>query len=591
MNAELLSEIVEWTGEVSSIGYWSFDPESGHLSWSDQTFRILGYAPGTVVPTYELIRNTLRIDEREAFDAGVQTAQTQEKLYVIERAITTHSGIAKRIRVMGRMRRETDDQPALLVGMIQDISHERARQQTLGTALQWLETASEIARLGYWYLDVAHQTLEWSEEVYRIHGYEPGAFTPLLDMAIEAYHPDDRDRIAEAVRRGQESGDSWSLHARLLRSDGSQRQVMASGRPMYDEGRPVALFGVIQDVTAQQEQLANDRLFVSLVTKTPEGICITDADGACQWMNRSFERMSGFSQEEMHGQKPGLMLQGPETDPESVARISAALAAERSCTEEIMNYRKDGEPYWTRLSIFPHHDESGTLTHFMSIQVDVTSQKQAESQLAEQSRSLAESNFYLERQRAAAESMADKDRRMREELEQAVTRSRELQEELRQLAHYDELSGLPNRRYALRRAEAEHRRARRYCRPMSLIMADIDNFKSVNDRYGHQVGDQAICQVAYTFEELLRQSVDLCGRLGGEEFLLILPETNLASAIQVAERLRAALESTPFHEGPPIRCSFGVAEATQHANIEDAVKAADKKLYEAKEAGRNRVMY
>ncbi len=591
MKAELLSDIVEWTGEVSSIGYWSFNPETGHVSWSDQTFRILGYNPGAVEPSYKLFRNAVDPGERKALDAEVKKALTQKNAYIVERAITIPNGRTKRVRAMAKRRANIAGQPELLVGMIQDIGHEHARQKSLGTALRWLETASEIARLGYWYLDIAHQSLEWSDEVYRIHGYEPGSFTPVVEEAINAYHPEDRQRIADAVRRGQEAGEPWSVHARLVRQNGDVRQVMASGKPLYDQGRLVALFGIIQDVTANEEREANDRLFVSLVKQTPEGICITDAQGRCEWVNEAFERLSGFTLEEIHGQKPGLKLQGPETNLETAVEIGEALKKGDSCSVEILNYRKDGQPYWNRLSIFPHFDINGKLTHFMSIQMDITAQKLAKEQLAEQSRTLEQSNFQLERERQSMESMAKKDRAMREELETAVARSRELQDELRRMAHYDELTGLPNRRFVLQRADAEHRRASRYGRPMSLIMADIDSFKAINDHFGHQVGDRAIAHVAALLDQALRTGIDICGRLGGEEFILVLPETNLAAAIQVAERLRTLLENTPFEEHPPILCSFGVAEATRHETLEDAIRVVDQNLYAAKEAGRNRVNY
>ncbi len=591
MNERILGDIVEWAGEVFSTGYWSMDPGTGKVSWSEQAYRILGYEPGTVSPAYDLVRDAFTEDDRAGFDAEVQQALADGTPYLFEGLLESRGGGARRVRAMGKLREDAAEQRPVLVGMIQDVSHEHARHQRMGTALQWLETASELAKLGYWYLDIADHSLEWSDEVYRIHGFEPGAFTPDVDQAIQAYHPEDRDRIADAVRRGQETGEGWSLGARLLRHDGQVRAVMASGRPLYDRNRLVALFGIIQDVSTQQELHEHDQLFVSLVKQTPDGICITDAEGRTEWVNEAFKRITGFSQEEMHGQKPGRLLQGPNTNPETVERIRAALMAKCHFTEDIVNYRKDGSDYWTRLSIFPHHDEDGQLTHYMSIQTDVTAQKATEAKLAEQSRTLEQSNFYLERQRWAAETLSEKDRRMREELEQAVARSRELQDDLRRLAHYDELTGMPNRRYVLKRAEAEHKRAKRYDRPLSLVMADVDYFKRINDEFGHQTGDRAITHVACLLESSLRQGVDICGRFGGEEFILVLPETTLAGAIPVVERARQALEETAFLSYGPTTCSFGICEATQFDTLEQAIKAADDKLYAAKEAGRNRVMY
>ncbi|MEM6573577.1 MAG: diguanylate cyclase [Pseudomonadota bacterium] len=591
MEAELLNDIVEWAGEVASIGYWSYDPETGQVTWSDQAAKLLGLPPDAVTASNESFFQVFSDNEAVSPDGGFDDCLSQDAPFVVERNIQTAGSGERRVRVIGRKRAASDTMSERLVGIVQDTSQEHARQQSLGTALRWLETASEIASLGYWYLDVTNQNLEWSDEVFRIHGYEPGAFIPELENAIDAYHPEDRERITAAVQRGQETGEPWALHARLVQRDGSIRQVMARGKPLYESGRLMALFGVLQDITDQEQRLANERLFVSLVQQTPEGICITDVNGHCEWVNEAFEMLTGFSANEMHGQKPGQLLQGPETDPETVARIAQALEARQPYSCEILNYRRDGLPYWTRLSIFPHFDEHGELTHYMSIQIDVTEQRKAEEKLAEQTRSLELSNFQLSRQRTTAEIIAKQDREIREELETAVERSRELQDELRRLAHFDELTGLPNRRHVLERAEAELRRSVRYGRPLSIVITDIDHFKQINDGYGHQVGDEAIRHVSALLAQSLREEIDMCGRIGGEEFLLLLPESEVTAAALLAERLRKLIEESPLRCGAQFTCSFGVAERDTHETLEGLIKAADSKLYEAKNGGRNCVHF
>lgn len=591
INSGLLGEFVLESGELSSTGYWSLDANGNDMVWSDQLYRVLGWQPGQTEPSLDAIRAAFPEQDRSTFDKELRLALSENAPFIFEGELTTQRGRTKRVRAMGKRLQAPDSNGHVFVGLIQDISGEFARQQRLGKALQWLETAGEIAQLGYWYVDVTDQSLEWSAEVYRIHGYEPGAFTPTVEQAIDAYHPDDRDRLAEAVQRGQETGEPWSLDARLVKAGGEICQVVASGRPLYERGKLVALFGVIQDVTQRHLLAEHDRLFMSLLQQSPQAVCITDADGLCQWTNAAFEKLTGFTHEEMTSQKPGNILQGPDTDLATVARMNEALSVAESLTEDIINYHKNGEPYWTRLSVFPHRDGTGQLTHFMSIQIDITNQKEADLKLEEQARSLAQTNFHLERQRRAAESLSQKERKMREELQLSIQRSRELQDELRRLAHFDELTGLPNRRRVLKRAAAEHKRAARYGRPLSILLLDIDRFKSINDHYGHQVGDEAICHVATLLRTSLRDDIDLPGRIGGEEFIVLLPETNLAGAIRTAERVRTSLHASPFVDDRLITCSFGVCEATEHATLEEAIRIADQKLYTAKEQGRDRVAY
>jgi len=160
-------------------------------------------------------------------------------------------------------------------------------------------------------------------------------------------------------------------------------------------------------------------------------------------------------------------------------------------------------------------------------------------------------------------------------------------------ASIDSLSGLFNRRHFMELAEGEWSRFDRYERPLSLMMLDIDLFKTINDRYGHQVGDHAIAHIAALCRDGKRTS-DVVARIGGEEFALLLPETSLESGRQVAERLRRAVADTPLMIAGapiPITVSIGVAEAnTEMVDVAALMRAADQALYGAKHAGRNRVV-
>ena len=159
----------------------------------------------------------------------------------------------------------------------------------------------------------------------------------------------------------------------------------------------------------------------------------------------------------------------------------------------------------------------------------------------------------------------------------------------RELATIDSMTGLPNRRQFFVAAEVERERSRRYRRPLSMLMIDIDAFKSINDSLGHDFGDQVIVMVANVCRGLIR-STDLIARLGGDEFALLLPETGLKDAADLAERLREAVSKITVADGvftPTV--SIGVSEAAYGTPISDLLKQADVALYDAKQAGRNRV--
>jgi two-component system cell cycle response regulator len=163
-----------------------------------------------------------------------------------------------------------------------------------------------------------------------------------------------------------------------------------------------------------------------------------------------------------------------------------------------------------------------------------------------------------------------------------------------ELAAIDALTGLGNRRFFEKQLAETLERAAHGGRSLSLMMIDVDHFKDINDRHGHEAGDHVLRSLAQRIKGVLRRSDPVC-RFGGEEFLVLLPDTSLAIAERVAERIRAAIEATPFRldaEGAqtiPVTISIGLAERGVDANAEALLRRADRALYASKTAGRNRV--
>jgi diguanylate cyclase (GGDEF)-like protein len=173
-----------------------------------------------------------------------------------------------------------------------------------------------------------------------------------------------------------------------------------------------------------------------------------------------------------------------------------------------------------------------------------------------------------------------------------VTDLVEQAQRLQELATVDGMTGLFNRRHFFSLAEIEWSRYQRHWRPISVLMLDIDQFKSINDRFGHDVGDRVIVQIAEICRQEKRKT-DVVARFGGEEFLLLLPETSMTEAQAIAERLRGQVETCDLSIAPhaiSATVSIGVAQANSGMDtIFDLIKVADHALYAAKNAGRNRV--
>lgn len=290
-------------------------------------------------------------------------------------------------------------------------------------------------------------------------------------------------------------------------------------------------------------------VFQALVENTNDVIMVLDATPLSKggprivYVNPAFEKLMGYTADEVVGQNPKI-LQGPGTDDKTRYKMRKAMRDGSSIRTQILNYDKAGNELWLDINMVPLFDESGKLTYYAAIERDLTEHKKLQAQL---------------------ESMAT----------------------------IDSLTGLANRQAFLQRAKNEFHRARRYTRPLTVVMIDIDHFKTINDHYGHATGDEVLRQTAEICQRSLR-GTDFMGRVGGEEFVLLLPDTEHNSACHVAERMRTQLYETPIVVENDIRlnitASFGVAPMTgDDSDFNTVLERADEAMYHAKHDGRNQV--
>jgi len=259
--------------------------------------------------------------------------------------------------------------------------------------------------------------------------------------------------------------------------------------------------------------------------------------------------------------------------PDDLQRVKAALAAHWS--GETPQYRcefrlraKDGSWLWfANYGKVMDADSETPGQRFLGVTFNIDDRKRQEDEIAQINQRLAEQNALLQRYNA----------------------------ELELLASSDSLTGLANRRKLMALGAKECIRSDRFGHPLSLLVIDIDLFKNINDAWGHQAGDRVICAVGETCSSRIRVGLDTAARVGGEEFVVLLPETNYASARTVAESLRlavAAQQVVADDQGNPIRFTVSIGFATLHGTtmpFDQLFNNADKALYRAKQAGRNNV--
>jgi diguanylate cyclase (GGDEF)-like protein/PAS domain S-box-containing protein len=305
-------------------------------------------------------------------------------------------------------------------------------------------------------------------------------------------------------------------------------------------GRLLLFMGIGSSKVLLERKLEHDqqrlKLAAAVFDSTLEGVLVTDANGVIVHVNRAFMEITGYQQEEVLGEQPSKFKSGRH-GPEFYARMYKTVLSAGQWSGEIWNRRKSGEIYPQWQSIRTIKDNGGNITHYVAVFSDITTVKHSELELA-------------------------------------------------QLAHYDALTGLPNRLLFTDRAEQALTHARRSKRSCSLLLIDLDHFKHINDSLGHNVGDQLLKLVVERLGGVLDTGVTLA-RLGGDEFAVLLENGHLAA--ELAQRVLESMREPFVLEGQTlfISVSIGISLFPNDAiDAEQLLRNADAALFKAKSQGR-----
>jgi len=305
------------------------------------------------------------------------------------------------------------------------------------------------------------------------------------------------------------------------------------------------------------------RKLTLVVEQSPASIMIADLDGKIEYVNPRFTQITGYDFKEIVGGQIGSLK--TNSIPRQVYQDLKTSKTGKEWRGEFENRRRDGFQYYESAIVSIITDLNGGASHYLTVEEDITER-------VRDKRLLEDAN---------------------QQLRADMAKIGQLQAELREQAIHDPLTGLFNRRYLTETLVRELSRAERENSSLSMIMSDIDNFKNINDTYGHLVGDKFLVEIANLMNNNLRGSDIIC-RYGGEEFLAVLPCTTLETAAQRAEEIRTkCAEIIIQHEGVELKLtiSSGVATYPDHGReAKEIIIKADKALYQAKHNGRNQVM-
>lgn len=245
---------------------------------------------------------------------------------------------------------------------------------------QSLEEAQRIAHLGGWEWMIEGNHLIWSDEVYRIFGFEPHAFSPSYNRFLNMVHPDDRDRLEKAVNEALE-GKPYSLVHRIILPDGGTRSVHEQGRvEVDDQDRPIRMVGTVQDITEQRRAERRLHRLAMALAETAESVVITNKEGVIRYVNHAFEKMSGFESDEVLGKTPNMVKSGEHSD-EYYEALWKKITSGEAWFGTFTNRNKQGEKYIVEQTISPIHDMRGDVTGYVAVQRDVTDEREQRAKM------------------------------------------------------------------------------------------------------------------------------------------------------------------------------------------------------------------
>ena len=472
--------------------------------------------------------------------------RTRQLLDVQKQIALAHSELEQRVaqRTQELMRSN------LQLQLQQEIEAHRQTENKILENKTLLSEAQAMAHIGSWRWNMLDNKMYWSDETYRICGLEPQSLAIHFDLLLQRIvHPDDVQILVTSIDSSIEQHIPFGIMVRVVRPDGKIRFVYNQGQISYNEdGQAVEMSGTTADITEQVQIEAELRLSATTF-ETHEAILITDENGNILKVNKAFTETTGYTAADVLGKNPRLLSSGRH-DVRFFQDIWRQLLETGRYQGEIWNRRKNGEIFPQRVTITAGKDREGRTTNYISVFSDITEQKTAEA-------------------------------------------------EIRSLAFYDPLTGLPNRRLLLDRIGHEIVAAQRHKQFGALLFLDIDRFKLLNDALGHEIGDELLVQVAQNLHHSLREE-DTAARLCGDEFVILLPGRNasandaLDQALTVAEKIQNAMDTAFDLKGHEhhITLSIGIAVFLDaQAKPQDILRQADTAMYQAKTEGRNRICF
>jgi len=530
---------------ASNQGWFDLNVQTGVLSVSPEYVKMIGYEPDDFHSNLEEWKNHLHPDDLASVMTAFQECMTTGGPQTMEYRRLAHNGEWEWIRSVGKITEWTEDkQPLRMMGIHTCITERKKAEEQLRESEQRLRLSQLYGGIGTWEADFLTNTEVWSEAVTQQLGF-PDLAEPTWDDFVATIHPDDRGHVLKEIDLHISEAKELNVEYQIIDTQGEIRWMRSIGKAEFDsDGNPINMRGTVQEIT-DQKQADHHLRIAATAFESQEGMMVTDADNIILRVNKAFTTITGYNVEEAIGNNPRMLSSG-QHDAVFYEEMWKAINTTDYWEGEVWNKRKNGDEYPEQLTITAVKDSDGIVTNYVGTITDITLSKQAE-------------------------------------------------QEIEDLAYYDPLTHLPNRRLMIDRIHHAMAASARSNHRGALLFLDLDHFKDLNDTLGHDMGDLLLQKVAERLTGCIREG-DTVSRFGGDEFVVLLEDLShqsIEAATQTEDIANKVLSSInrPYQLAShhyTCSTSIGITLFDGHQSIvEELLKQADIAMYQAKDDGRN----
>jgi len=530
--------------KIGQIGHWSYQVSDGEIHWSDQLFVNFGQSKTTEPMTYEKLMSWIHPEDRSLHDQYFEkmlsvSPATMNNLGTLQYRVITSTQEERWLKTSLEVEFDEQEHPIIFHGTVQNITKSKEKSIALNETKNRLEIITNHAPVFIAQCDLNQHYRYVNKNYAKLFKRTP---EEIIGKRISDVLDTETYQVALPHINKALSGRQTSYDLTLQHNSDTHTYAVVYEPELNDKDEPIGFIAAITNIT-EREVAEHQRRIAATVFKSQSGMMVTNARNEIIQVNPAFTEITGYKEADVYGKNPGVLASGVHNDS-FYSNIWSSINTTNKWVGEIWNKHANDEIYPVNMVITAVKDANDTIANYVATFTDMS------------------------------ETLADA-------------------QKIEYLAFYDSLTALPNRRLLLERLHQALAKSRRSKQEGALLFIDLDDFKSINDTLGHEVGDIFLQQVAKRLVSCVREKDNVI-RFGGDEFVVMLEDlgdnefTAASATNNIADKIHRVL-SEPYQINKNelhITASIG---ATLFEDQESHVllKQADIAMYQAKKSGRN----